>query len=99
MSKGVKNRRWGTEDLTMAAERALEAVQNGGAGLIAASHEYSAPKAALTKHLDVKNHFVVANTQVVGSKGGIPPHVRQELINHILQLEERMFGKTIANLW
>jgi hypothetical protein len=46
----------------------------------------------------VKNHFVVANTQVVGSKEGIPPHARQELVNHILQLEERMFGKTIVNL-
>jgi len=98
MSKGFKNRRWGTEDLTMDAERALEAVENGGAGLIAASHEYSAPKAALTKHLDVKNHFVVANTQVVGSKGGIAPHVQQKLDNHLLQLEERMFGKTLANL-
>jgi len=55
MPKGVKNRRWETEDLRMDAERSLEAVQNGGA------HEDSAPKAALTKHLDVKNHFVVAN--------------------------------------
>jgi hypothetical protein len=49
MSKGVKKRRWETEDLTMDAERALEAVQNGGAGLNAASHEYPAPRAALTK--------------------------------------------------
>ena len=72
----------------MDAERALEAVQNGGAGLTAASHEYSAPKAALTKHLDVKYHFVVASTQVVGSIGGTPPHVQQELVNHILQFEE-----------
>jgi len=75
MSKGIKKRRWETEDLTMDAERAIETVQNGGAGLNAASHEYPAPRAALTKHSDVKNHFVVANTQVVGSIGGIPPHV------------------------
>jgi hypothetical protein len=51
-------------------QRALEEVQNRGAGLNAAFHEYSAPQAALIKHLDAKNHFVVVNTQESDTIGG-----------------------------
>jgi hypothetical protein len=40
----------------------------------------------------------VENTQAIGSVGDIPARVQEELINHVLQLEERMFGTTVTYL-
>jgi len=77
--------------------RALEAVRNSDIELNAASRKYSVPKATLIRHLDGKNYFEVENIQIIGSVGDIPPHVEEELINHVLQLE-RMFGTTVTYL-
>jgi hypothetical protein len=72
----------------MDAERAPEVVQNGGAGLIAASHEYSAPQSCPDKTLRCEETFCSCKHSSGWQHGGIPPHVREELVNHILQLEE-----------
>jgi hypothetical protein len=78
--------------------RALEAVRNSDIELNAASRKYAVPKATLRRHLDWKNYFAVENTRVIGSVGDIPPHVEEGLINHVLQLEQRMFGTTVTYL-
>jgi hypothetical protein len=63
MPKGVKYELWENED----RQRALEAVRNSDVGLNAASRKYSAPRAALKRHIDGKNYFAVENTQVISS--------------------------------
>jgi hypothetical protein len=78
--------------------RDLEAVRNSDNELNAAPRKYSVPKATLKRLLDGKNYFAVGNIQVIGSVGDIPPDVEEELINHILQLEQRIFGTTVTYL-
>jgi len=77
---------------------ALEALRNSDTELNAASRRYSVSKATLRRHLDGKNCFAVENTQVTGSVGDIPPRVEEALINHVLQLGQRMFGTTVTYL-
>jgi len=66
--------------------RALEAVRNSDTELNAASRKYSVPKASLKRHLDGNNYFAVVNTHIISSVGDVPQHVEEELINHVLQL-------------
>jgi hypothetical protein len=80
MAKGVKCGRWEDEDM----KRTLEAVRNSDFGLNVASRKYSVLRANLKRHTDVKNYFAVENTQVISSVVEIPPHVEEELVNHIL---------------
>jgi len=40
----------------------------------------------------------VENTLVIDSVGDILPHVKGELVNHVLHLEQRMFGATVTYL-
>jgi hypothetical protein len=79
-------------------ERALAAVRNGDIGLNAAAREYCVPKATLKRHLDGKNYFAVESTQVIGSVGDIPPHVEEQLVHHVLQLEQCIFCTTVTDL-
>jgi hypothetical protein len=94
LPKGVRYRRWNFDD----KKRALEAGRNGDVGLNATSREYSVPKATPKRHLDGKNYFTVENTQVIGRVGDIPPHAEEELANHILKLEQYMFGIITTDL-
>jgi len=94
MPKDVKYGLWKNEDM----QRALEAVRNSEVGLNAASHKCSSPRATLKRHIDGKNYFEVEDTQVISSLVEIPPHVEEELVNYILQLEERMIGTTVTDL-
>lgn len=94
MPKGVKYGRWASGDM----ERALAAVRNGDIGLNAAAREYSIPKATLKRHLDGKNYYATEGNKVVGSLGDIPPHVEEELVRHVLDLEKALFGITATDL-
>jgi hypothetical protein len=94
MPTGVKYGRWGPQDM----ERALAAPRNGDIGLNAAAREYCVSKATLKRHLDWKNYFAVESTQVIGSVEDIPPHVEEQLVHHVLQLEQCMFGTTVTDL-
>jgi hypothetical protein len=40
----------------------------------------------------------VESTQVIGSAGDIPPHVEEQLVHRVLQLEQCMFGTTVTDL-
>ena len=50
------------------------------------------------KDIDVNNYFAEENNQVISSVGKISPYVEEELVNHILQLEQRAIGKTFTDL-
>jgi hypothetical protein len=67
-------------------------------GLNAAAREYCVPKAILERHVDGKNYFAVKSTQVIGSVGDIPPQVEEQLVHHVLQLVQCMFGITVTDL-
>ena len=94
MPKGVKYGQWEEENM----ERALQAVRNGDMGLNAAAKQYSVPKATLKRHLDGKNWFAVEKTKVIGSVSDIPPEVEKEICQHVMKLEECMFGITPKDL-
>lgn len=94
MPKGIKYGKWEEENM----ERALAALRNGDLGLNAAAKQYSVPKATLKRHLDGKNCFAVEGTKVVGSVSDLPPAVEEEICQHVLRLEECMFGMTPTDL-
>jgi hypothetical protein len=78
--------------------RALAAVRNGDIVLNAAAREYCVPKATLKRHLDGKNYLAVESTQVIGSVGDIAANVEEQLVHHVLQSEQCMFGITVTDL-
>ena len=94
MPKGVQYCKWTEENM----ERALSALKNGDIGLNAAARTYSVPKATLKRHLDGSNTYAVDGKKVVGSLSDLPPDVEEEIVNHILKLEECMFGMTSVDL-
>ncbi|KAJ4439343.1 hypothetical protein ANN_07465 [Periplaneta americana] len=94
MPKGIKYGQWEEESM----ERALAAVGNGDLGLNAAAKQYSVPKATLKRHLDRRNWFALESKKITGSVSDLPPAVEEEICQHVLQLEECMFGITPKDL-
>ena len=94
MPKGVQYCKWEEENM----ERALSALKNGDMGLNAAARTYNVPKATLKRHFDGKNTYAVDGKKVVGSLSDLPAEVEEEIVNHVLKLEESMFGMTSLDL-
>ena len=78
--------------------RALAAVRNGDMGVNEAARTYSVPRATLQRHLAGKNCFAVEHKKIVGSIADLPTEIEQELVSHVLKLEELMFGITPREL-
>jgi hypothetical protein len=79
-------------------ERALKAVQGSDVDLNTATYEYPVRTATLKRHLHENNYFAVENTKMTGNVGDIPPHFKEELLNHFLQLGQYMFHIAITDL-
>lgn len=94
MPKNVQYCKWSEENM----ERALSALKNGDMGLNAAARTYSVPKATLKRHFDGSNIYAVDGKKIVGSLSDLPSHVEEEIENHVLKLEECMFGMTSLDL-
>ena len=95
--RGRRNSRygsWSAEDMG----RALSALRNGDMGLNASSKAYGVPKATLKRHL--LNQNVHANDEVKshGRSTDLPREIEDELVQHILRLEEMFFGLTAYDL-
>jgi hypothetical protein len=58
---------------------------------IAVARTYSIPKATLKRRFDGKNSCAVGHKQIIGGRRYIPEDIEEELKNHILKFEERMF--------
>ena len=79
-------------------ERALAAYRNGDMGLNCAARPYSVPKATLKRRIDGTNINAVGHTQLFGRTADLPEEVETDLVNHVLLLEERLFGLTRKDL-
>ena len=99
MSKGVKYGKRDNEDM----KRVLEAVRKSDVGLNVASCKHSVPTQLNLKNIKQKELFCSgkqsSDLEEWGRGGGeISPHEEQELVNFILQLEQRLFGTTVTDL-
>jgi hypothetical protein len=94
----VSNRgKYGTwEEQTM--ERALAAYRNGDMALNCAARNYSVPKKTLKRRIDGSNLNAVGHKQFFGCTADLPEEVEYDLLNYVLQLEERLFGLTRKDL-
>ena len=79
-------------------ERALAAYRNGDMGLNCAARPYSVPKATLNRRIDGTNINAVGHKELFGRTADLPEEVEIDLVNHELQLEERLFGLTRKDL-
>jgi hypothetical protein len=76
----------------------LAAYRNGDMGLNCAARTYSVPKAALKSRTDGTNINAVGHKQLFGPTADLPEEVETALVNHLLQLEEMLFGLTRKDL-
>jgi hypothetical protein len=72
-------------------ERALCAFRNGDMGLNAVARTYVVPKATLKRRIDGKNKNAIEHTQNFGRQCYLPKELEDELVQHILSLEESFF--------
>lgn len=79
-------------------ERALSAYRNGDMGLNEAARTYQVPKATLSRHLNGNNIKAIEHTQHFGRGADLPQEIEDDLVQHILLLEERFFGLTRNDL-
>jgi hypothetical protein len=71
-------------------ERALPDYRNGDMGLNCAARTYSVLKATLKWRTDGTNINAVGHKQLFGRTADLPEEVETDLVNHVLQLEERL---------
>nr|XP_026484877.1 uncharacterized protein LOC113392594 [Vanessa tameamea] len=73
---------------------AIESLRKKTIGLNEASRIYGVPKATLKRRLDGKNQKAVEEVQIVGSEGDLPVALETELRDHIVEMENSLFGIT-----
>ena len=78
--------------------RALDSVRNGDMGVNEAARTYDVPRATLHRRLKGTNCFAVEHKKIIGSTGDLPEEVEQELVSHVIKLEEFLFGITPQEL-
>jgi hypothetical protein len=69
-------------------ERALAAYRNGDMGLNCAARTYIVPKATLKRRIDGTNINAVGHKQLFGRTADLPEEVENDLVSHVLLLEE-----------
>jgi hypothetical protein len=79
---------WDTQHM----ERAVYAFRNGDMGLNAAARTYGVPKATLKRRIDKKNKNATERAQNFGRPRDLPKELEDDLVRHILSLEESFFG-------
>lgn len=76
---------------------ALKAVKDG-MPYKTASRKYSVPVMTLKRRAKGKNKIAVEHHKVLGNKTTVFSKEQEELINHIIDMEERMYGLTIRDV-
>ncbi|KAK9737980.1 CENP-B N-terminal DNA-binding domain [Popillia japonica] len=85
--------KWSENELQLA----VDAFRRGGIGLNECAKVYHIPKATLKRHIENKNKIANASTKKFGKGTILPKDVEEELVKHIIKLEEMMFGLTITD--
>jgi hypothetical protein len=88
MPLGVKYGKWEEDDMS----RALDSVRNGDMGVNEAARTYDVPRATLQRRVKGKNSFAVEHKKIIGSTSDVPEEVEQELVSHVLKVEEFFLG-------
>lgn len=94
MAAGGKYGQWEEDDMS----RAIDAARNGDMSVNEAARTYGVPRATLQRHLAGKNSFAVEEKKFIGSTPDLPAEVEDELVSHVLKLEECMFGITSKDM-
>lgn len=79
-------------------KRALAVFRNGNMNLRKAATTYKVPKATLKRRLDGKNINAVEHKKHFGRSVDLPEELEEDLVKHILMLEENFFGVTRNDL-
>lgn len=85
---------WKEEDM----ERAIASFQNGDMGINAICRTYGVPKKTLKRRLEGKNTYATNEKQVFGRPQDLPSELENELVQHVLDLEQMFFGVTREDL-
>lgn len=85
---------WESENM----ERALSSYRNGVMGLNEAARTFSVPKATLKRRIDGTNNVAKEGNKNFGRCVDLPKEVEEDLVKHILFLEERFFGMSRDDL-
>ncbi|KAJ8880747.1 hypothetical protein PR048_017217 [Dryococelus australis] len=83
-------------DMKVPHKKALAAYKNGNMGFNECCRQYGNPKPKLKCHLDCKN--VIANAGMKALGRTLPLEIENQVVEHILKLEELLFGVTINNI-
>ena len=70
----------------------------GDIGLNKCASEYGIPKATLKRHIDGSNKYAKGCLKTLGRQQVLPEYVEEELVKHILTLENMFFGVTRKEL-
>ena len=70
------------------------AYRNGDMGLNASAKAYGVPKATLKRHLDGSNKHANGEIKKLGRQQVLPLHVEEELVKHLVAMENMFFGVT-----
>ena len=85
---------WSTDDLAMA----MTAHRNGDMGLNECARPFKVPKAKLKRHLDGTNKYAKEDMKRLGRNQVLPPEVEEELLQHVIAMENMFFGVTKKEL-
>ena len=78
--------------------QAMSAYRNGDMGLNASAKAYGVPKATLKRHLDGSNKHANGEIKKLGRQQVLPLHVEEELVKHLVAMENMFFGVTRKEL-
>lgn len=82
--------KWTAEELNLA----INSFQAGELGLNACARTYNVPKATLKRHLESTNKIAKSTIRFHGGVTTFSADIEAEIKNHLLNLEEMMFGLT-----
>ena len=92
-SKGQYGK-WSAEELHLA----VAAYLNGDHGLNECARIYNVPKPTIKRHAENKNKNAIGDIKIFGRSKVFTNEVELELEQHILKLEEMMFGLTMKDV-
>ena len=72
----------------------MSAYRNGDMGLNASAKAYGVPKATLKKHLYGSNKHENGEIKNLGRQQFLHLHVEEELVEHLVAMENMLFGVT-----
>lgn len=78
--------------------RAIAAVRNKECGYELASKTYSVPKTTLVRRVKDRNKVVLGSIKGMGQSSILPAELENRLVDHILRMEEALFGLTYTDV-